>query len=70
MKKLLIALLLLTILSSCKKETPVVPLIIYDMKDDYMEDFESRIKRNEESVPLDEHQVGKRHSRKIDSGKK
>jgi len=50
MKKLLIALLLLTILSSCKKETPVVPLIIYDMKDDYMEDFERRIVDNAEGL--------------------
>jgi len=46
MKKTFIILSLLILLSACKQEQGVVPLIIYDMKDDYMEDFEERIVAN------------------------
>lgn len=43
MKRVLIVLLLTILLSSCKEEQAPIPLLIYDMRDDYMEDFEGRI---------------------------
>jgi len=45
MRKFLILFLVL-ILSGCAQENTVVPLIIYDMEDEYMADFESRILEN------------------------
>lgn len=46
MKKILIAILMIILLSSCGQKSTEVPLIIYDMKDNYMEDFVSRIVDN------------------------
>ena len=43
MKKLIIAVFLLFILTGCERKNDEIPLIIYDMNDTYMEDFESRI---------------------------
>lgn len=49
MRKLLILFLIL-VLSGCSSMSDSVPLIIYDMKDDYMEDFERRIVENAEGI--------------------
>ncbi|MBU0996831.1 MAG: galactose ABC transporter substrate-binding protein [Firmicutes bacterium] len=42
MKKALILIMFL-LLFGCQTRVPVIPLLIYDMNDDYMRDFESRI---------------------------
>ncbi|MBU1141932.1 MAG: galactose ABC transporter substrate-binding protein [Firmicutes bacterium] len=45
MKKLLILIIVL-FLFGCQTKTTIIPLLIYDMNDTYMEDFEQRIRNN------------------------
>ncbi|PAT01716.1 hypothetical protein CI105_05580 [Candidatus Izimaplasma bacterium ZiA1] len=50
MKKLMILLFLVFTLSSCQKTDNFIPLIIYDMNDTYMEDFEMKITESAQGV--------------------
>lgn len=50
MKKLVMIMLTLFILTGCKPKVVEIPLIIYDMNDTYMEDFEARIVANASGI--------------------